>query len=102
MATILLDNAAGHEILVNAYASTTDTGISAALNGAHTRGVDIPAGRTARRPARANRRPGCFPLLTAAAIPALERYHEGLVRIDFAIERVDGRDLLPAETELAQ
>jgi len=69
MATILLDNAAGHEILVNAYASTTDTGISAALNGAHTRGVDIPAGRTASRPARANRRPGCFRFLPPRRSP---------------------------------
>jgi hypothetical protein len=47
MTTILLDNAAGHEIRVNTYSLTTGSGISGTLNGTHTRGVDNPAGRTA-------------------------------------------------------
>ena len=47
MTTILLDNAAGHEIRVNTYSLTNGSGISGTLNGTHPRGVDIPAGRTA-------------------------------------------------------
>jgi len=69
MAAILLDNAAGHKILVNAYASTTGSGIPAALNSAHTGSFEILAGRTASRPVRANRGPGCFRFLPPRLSP---------------------------------
>jgi hypothetical protein len=48
-ATILLDTPAEHPILVNAYGLTTGSGVPSVLNGPHTRGVDIPADRTAGR-----------------------------------------------------